>query len=197
MDKELYKKLIEMISGYYPTTGMENNQIKEIVSNKINHLDGPSSFKSLCKDLESIEDVEDVSYLQFPNLKLYLQHIEDISTYRVYKNFAVCISLLCPYYTFFYEYDFRIKSKTGFLPISKIGFLDDDKLAIVRRQIDIQNVDSLIKSRFPHHSYVNHYLLLANSVDFGPTFGEPIKGNGRNSIFRYLFDSTIFNQEYP
>jgi hypothetical protein len=196
MDKELYQELVNTISGYYPITNTENNQIREIVSDKINHLEEPSVFKSLCKDFQEMGNVEDFSYMQFPNRKFYLEEIEDVGNYRTYKNFAVCISMLCPYYTFFYEFQFRIKTTNGFLGLSQICFLNDEKFSLIRRDLDIKKIDTMIKARFPHHSYVDHYALLANEIDKGLPFGEFETGKKGFSIFRYLFDNVTFDKYF-
>jgi len=196
VDKELYNELLNTISGYYPITN-ENIQIREIVADKINHLDDPSSFKSLCEDFETIGHVEDFSYSQFPNKKLYLEEIEDIGMYRTYKNFAVCISLLCPYYTFFYEFQFKLKMEEGFLGLSQICFLRDKKFDLIQQDIDLSRIDSMIKARFPHHSYIDHYALIVNETSKGLPFGEFETGKNEFSIFRYLFDNITFDKYFP
>jgi len=197
MDKELYKELLNIIAGYYPITNNESNQLREIVSEKVNHLEDSSNFKFLCEDLEAIGHVEDFSYLQFPNNKLYLEEIEDIGNYRTYKNFAVCISLLCPYYTFFYEFQFKLKTDEGFLGLSQVSFLRDNKFDLIRQKLDLVKIDSMIKSRFPNHSYIDHYALLVNEVNMGLPFGQFETEKREFSIFRYLFDSTTFDKYFP
>jgi hypothetical protein len=197
MDKELYQELVNIISGYYPITNNGSNQISEIVTDKINHLENPSDFKSLCKDFETIGHVEDFSYMQFPNKKFYLEEITDTGIYRTYKNFAVCISLLCPYYTFFYEFQFKVKTTEGFLGLSQICFLNDKKFDLIRRELDLKKIDSMIKARFPHYSYVDHYALLVNEVEKGLPFGEFETEKKQFSIFRYLFDNITFDKYFP
>lgn len=196
MEKELYDELLNVISGYYPITNQEDNLIKEIVSDKINHLEDRSSFKLLCEDFETIGSVEDFSYLQFPNRKLILEEIEDVGVYRIYKNFAVCISLLGPYYTFFYEYQFRVKNEKGFFLLSHICFLKDEKFKSIKKNFDLEKIDSMIKSRYPNHSYVNHYHLLMNEIDKGVPFGQLDLEKKMHSMFLYLFDNVFFDNYF-
>jgi hypothetical protein len=196
MDKELYQNLINFISSYYPIIDSESNELRKIVSEKINQLEDPTPFKLLCKDFEAIGQVEDCSYLQFPTRKFYLEKIEDIGMYRVFKNFAVCISLLCPYYTFFYEFQFKIKTADGFVGLSQMCFLKDKKFDFIRDEFDLKKIDSLIKAQFPEYSYIDHYILLANEINRGLPFGEFESEKKEFSFFRYLFDNINFDRYF-
>jgi hypothetical protein len=194
MDKELYKELIRVIESYYPITNERQSVIRKVINDKIDNLDNHNSvLKLLCNDLMSVGHVEDFSYLQFPNLKIYIEHIEDEYHFRTYKNFAICISLLCPYYTYFYEYDFRIKTSEGFLRISKICFLKDDKFKFLTKNLDVNQIDSIIKLKFPNYSFVNHQALIENKMEAGLPYGAFDFSETKYSFMEYLFDSTHFD----
>ncbi|MEI9920871.1 MAG: hypothetical protein WDO14_19065 [Bacteroidota bacterium] len=194
MDHELYQEILNTISAYYPILNPGSSQLSEIISGKIENLDAPSDFKSLCRDLTSIGKVEDLSYLQFPNLKLQVEDVENVGNYRTLKNFAVCISMLGPYYTFFYEIQFKMKTSDGFLELSRVCFLKDEKFKFIRKDLDFAEIDSKIKSKYPTYRYVDHYSLLVNEVDRGLPYGELETDKKKYSFFRYLFDTATFDK---
>lgn len=190
MEETIYKKLLAAIQKYYPIDDLGKNNYREaedLVLLKIEQIDFVTEWSKVVDELEKDFDVMNMDFLQFPNLKLYLEEIQIISHYKVRSNFTLCLSLLCPFYTYFFEYDIQVKTNTGFYPLTKIGFLTEEKFRMIKRDIPLNKIQSIVKSQFPDYNYVDHYPLMTNMIKSGMPYGAGSE-ESEYSLYQFLFD---------
>lgn len=194
MDEKLYNELLKIINEHYPIADVVNCSCAKVIAEKLLHINDNPRMKRLVDNFSAIGQASDYSFAQFPNLKLIVEETEDSNNLRLRKNFSVSISLLGPYFTYFYEYEFRIKSPDGYPLISKILFLEDRKFDYINRKINLSAVDEIMRTVYPDYFYVNHFSLLVNEVAKGVPYGESGLADGEYSMFRYLFDNIQFDK---
>jgi hypothetical protein len=136
--------------------------------------------------------------MQFPNRELKITSRELIKPYRVDKNLTVCLSLLCPYYTMFYDYSFGISNTSGgFLELTRICFLNSDKFALITRKLNVTDVGKLVEAQYPGYQYANHYQLMTWSAENGLPFKTFPSDRTKYTFYEYLFDPYQPDKVYP
>jgi hypothetical protein len=143
--------------------------------------------------------VLDLSYVQFPSLLAVVESVEHAGNINVNKNLVVCISLLCPFFTCFYQYQHKVQLDDKMLfPLNRVVFLSDKKLTGLKPNIDANIFENTVKSEFKDHSFLSHYYLMHNKIVGGLPFGLPQPSNFKveHSIYQFLFNAdqpeTIF-----
>ncbi|NBP70338.1 MAG: hypothetical protein EBU52_16535, partial [Cytophagia bacterium] len=135
------KILLSYIHKYYPI-GMPqlknwNEDISIIIGEKISEKHQYSkNWTSIIRDLRSEELViRDFSFTQFPSLMLEIEQSDSNSGIIVYRNFVLCLSLLCPFYTYYYEYIHKVPLEKGLLPLKSIVFFSHENFQSLKNSI--------------------------------------------------------------
>lgn len=190
MQSGVYQELQNFVNKFYDPSRTGYRQMSELVASKVNSIDTESDWSRLIGFMRSdYGDVEDLAFMQFPNRELRIVDYELVEGYRVSKLFTVCLSLLCPFYTLFYDYAFAIQAPTGhYVDISRICFLKDEKFGMISRNLDISNIMKIVGTLFPDYRYVDHYPLMTWSAESGPPFGAFESATTKYTFYQYLFD---------
>lgn len=207
MDFTQIETALKAVYAYYPIgasyfhkeySGWSN--ARKIVDRKIRTLDEPrnNSWLSLIDNLKELypNKVFDMGYLQFPSYTCCVSISENETDQIKYtRNLIVSISLLCPFYTYYYEdrYVFKIKSSFNSPAITRILFLsantagaklDEAAIDIIRRNIEVH---------FKGHEYILHKYLFDYKVDYADV------DDGRGEIKptplnNFLFDAFSYDE---
>src|SRR5690606_35075185 len=106
----------------------------------------------------------------------------------VVKNLVVCLSLLCPYYTYYYEYQHKVKIADGFLPFNSFIFFSQPNFENLKTPFSPQEIDQALKLHFPTYTFVNHYFLMMNKIIGGVPYGlDPRNYTQEYNFFQFLF----------
>lgn len=191
--KNNYKTLLAYLHKFYPI-GMPlmNNwseDISIIVSEKIHEKHQYSqNWISLRDGLRSYNLViRDLSFAQFPSLMLEIEEVESKSDILVYKNFVLCLSLLCPFYTYYYEYKHKVQLEKGLLPFNNIVFFSQENFKPLKNSVSLDKIDRLLNTHFPAYQFISHFELMMNSVIGGIPHGAIDAAKPESSIFQFLF----------
>lgn len=197
------KPLDEYVRHYYPANtlnGSDNRRLlMEILAKKVNALIGNDiredfylkNWENLINEI-SKEDrikINNMSYLQFPNLKLSIEEVQEMEGIINVRKLTLVISLLCPIYTFFNEFCVNLKVINGSIEIGKIVFLEDEIFRNLIISTD-SNIKKLMKKHFSKFTYANHFDLMNTTMDYSKPWGNEDIDRVEYSVYEYLFDST-------
>jgi hypothetical protein len=160
-----------VIKKYYRNT----KQVEELVARKIDFISGvkvefpfAGKWQNLIDELRTQQlRVENMSYLQFPNLKLIISEELNFNHIQERKSLVIILSLLCPFYTYYYGYGLSTKVKDGFLKIGEVTYLENQMLQNFKPTFNNTRFKKLIEFNFTDYQYVNHYFLMINKFECG------------------------------
>lgn len=198
--KNKIAKLLERIHYYYPIGYKLINkdyvgyiQYQEILSKKINDIIANkqtnwTSFIELMKNNWE-EKVLDMNYYQFPShiVKLKLKH-EICESVERQLSVIANVSLLCNYYTVFFEdhYIFNSHSKKIVKPYHTILFKNDCDVDSLKTFNEMQEN---IQFFFPTHEFIHHQSLFNYKINGGEPYTESDEFNSKSfCIYNFLFD---------
>lgn len=201
---KIVEELLKNIYSYYPI-GMNSfinkyegqKQLRKIIENKINALIAKqnSPWTNLVYDIEKHYPgkVFDMAYLQFPSYQAVINFNSiDNDEYNSTHNLIVVISLLCSYYTIFFESDYRFKAFNSSPELTnyKIFSLNSDKK---NSSIDLVAIKSEIEKNFDAHSFISHKILFDYKINGGIPYSKTEENLTFSSfpIYSYLFDSHL------
>lgn len=205
MDRATSEGLLRIIHKYYPI-GVPHfakwqEGIRSVIENKIRGgSDQRKRWDSLILQLrDKGMVVQDLSFLQFPNLMCFVENLETISNIQIKKNFVICASLLCPYYTCYFEYKVGVQVKGGVLPFGSMVFFSSAGYDSLKISASITEISNLFGSQFPEYTMIGHYDLMMFKVQGGVPYGEDSSHNGNleHSIYQYLFYNEQPNSILP
>lgn len=123
---------------------------------------------------------------------------ETTGPYEVIKKFTVCLSLLCPYYTFYYDYKFIVDVKNGKLQLATVCFLNDEKFTHIKGDLSLELITSKIKDQYPTYDYISHFVLMNDKINKGTPYSMlSVDDTEKFSFFEYLFYPQLPTQIYP
>jgi len=201
----IISELLEYIHKYYSIgiPGLLNYQgqsaLESILEKKINSLDSEEQtpwfalIKSLREVFEGYE-LQDCGFLQFPNYVCYIVMDNQRSENVNMKTRLVCaLSLLCDYYTIFFEDIYTMERYELVYPSEAPGLAVvsfEGHPAFKTHSKEITELKSLIATKFPGYSYLHHKPLFKTPIAAGIPHGEgPSEVPVSYSIYRYLFNS--------
>jgi hypothetical protein len=191
--------LLPYIHKYYPI-GMprlrtdQEDEIRKIITEKLDYKSDVSiRWNSVVSEFRTLgfNHVENMSYLQFPSLMASLDLNHEVENIKVTKSFVMCISLLAPYYTYYFRYSHRVKLDLGSLPLGYWAFFNDLSCQLLKPPIDINLVNHQMQRYFPNHEFVSHFTLMINQVGCGLPYGF-LKEDylpSHHSYYQFLFDN--------
>ncbi|HWC52329.1 MAG TPA: hypothetical protein VG676_02005 [Chitinophagaceae bacterium] len=195
MWKEQVLYLLNQVYKYYPV-GMSHlrnvhpgyKEMRAIVAKKINQIieKEETPWSRLIKKLE-IEfklNLLDMGYLQFPCYAARIKIQQDKTDFFNYhKDFVLVISLLCDFYTVYYEDTYQF---TNHLPAEnpvsfKVIFLKNkDEKEDQEKLFD--TLCKIIPVYFNNYGYIHHRILFEHKV---------------TDVFPYSEDITTIKKEFP
>ncbi len=194
-----FKPILKALQKYYPLGLPETeggfDDIQKVISEKLSskhHL--MENWFKFIEELKVITSyhVEDTYYFQFPNLKVIIEQKVCLEGITVDKRFIICISLLCPFFSYFYEYTHWVKLPTGgSLGLSGTYFLKSENYDNLKIDLDLANVEKLITKYFPEYSFLYHFSLMTKEISGGYPVGDVFQGklDRKYNIYQYLFDN--------
>lgn len=203
----LFKDMLSHVHNYYPigaptiNTGQEDKIRLKIAEKLDDKSDLALKWQEMIRDFRQLECdyTEDLSFLQFPNLMASIDFHNEVEDIKATKSLVVCISLLAPFYTYYYRYSHRKKLETGSLFMGYWAFFDNKSYAMLKPKVDLAAIDSSIQIHFPHYKFANHYWLMINEIEGGLIYGNPKEYYlpTKYSFYQFLFDSNqpehVFN----
>jgi hypothetical protein len=136
--------------------------------------------------------VENRYFIEFPNLMASLDLNHDVEGITIKKSVLVCISLLTPYYTYYYTYSHWVKldEGQGSAFLGPLVFSDRKSYSSLKPAVNLESIVSPIAIHFPSHKFVEHSVLMINKIQGGVPYGFdrdlPPK---EYSYYQFLFDS--------
>lgn len=199
MKNETRTSLLKAAHKYYPVghpfiEGWSQD-IRRIIGDKVDgKADALLQWKGLVESSRSennLIEIIDLSFLQFPNLMLIFEDVEKFTPISVHKNLVLCLSLLCPFYTYYHEYTHKVSTNGGLITLNKLVFLSDETLANLKGRISEMDIAKNVKKFFPDYSYIYHYDLMMNKIVGGFPHGIDgmTEGNLEYSIYQFLFNN--------
>lgn len=203
VDKGQVASLMKTINEYYPVgiTAMKPwfagfEKYTQILTEKINLVISKerTPWVDFIEKLQSefADSILDMDYLQFPChlVKITLKK-EHHSDYEFERYLVVNVSLLCNYYTLFFEDRFRFKDYTNDIIKPSITILFSRKLSEKVHFDDlVTKIESQLVKYFGNYSRINHKLLFDYKVEAVLPYTE---GEGEQevpfSFYQLLFDS--------
>lgn len=200
MDSNIQRKLLQVIHENYPVGSPWiknwNDTLQKVVEDKID--DKSESVISWNTLINKLRDkglsIQNLSHLQFPNLMLIVGHSETFQNVTIYKNLAVCLSLLCPFYTYYYEYKHKVRIGEGLLPFNNFVFHSQKNFESLKIFVPLKDIESTLNYHFPGHSFISHYSLMMNKISSGFPYGV---SSINNDNLEYSFYQFLFNSEQP
>ncbi len=208
MNFELLESLLKCVHHFYPigrsSLAYSYSGCKEqdlILTNKIDELidEVTSPWTKLVDELkENFGDaVFDMGYLQFPSYMARIEVGNESQESMSYtRTLVINISLLCPYYTIYYEDAYTFHgfyndlSPTPPVIVFRIFFTKKNGKPEIPGK-ELENVQILIQKYF-RQKYINHRILFDYDVVGGFPRTEDIS-TAANSypIYSFLFDGFI------
>lgn len=198
-------ELLEYIHKYYSIgiPGLYNypgqSALRSILENKINSLDSQeqtpwSALVTSLRELFQGDELQDLDYLQFPNYLCYI-HVgsQEAGNVIVKTKLVLALSLLCDYYTIFFEdiyttTSYQVPDPTHAPGLAVVSF--ESHPGFKTHSKEITELKSLIATKFPGYSYLHHKPLFKTPIAAGIPHGEgPSEVPVSYSIYRYLFNS--------
>lgn len=188
--------LLKYVHSSYPV-GMPSitnwsPAVKAIVSEKI---DGRSfsanKWKSVVTKLrgEGMQ-IEDLSYMQFPSLSLVIEQVSKNENLSIHKNFVIHLSLLCPFYTCYFEYKHKVNIGSGLLPLNSVVFYSSTRFDMLKCSVSRSHVLAILENEFPQYEFFDHYTLMLNNVCGCYPYGiDAVSDQADYSLFQLLFGS--------
>lgn len=192
-----FKLILKALQKYYPLGLPETeggyDDIQEIIRAKLNgeHPIMENWFKFI-EELKVVTPhlVDDCYYFQYPDLMVIIENKVMIEDIAVHKRFIICLSLLCPIFTYFYEYSHSVKRHTsGALILGGTYFLKDENYQNFKINIDLEVIDKLILKYFPNFSFAYHLALVYNEISGGFPIGESHGSDKKFNLYQYLFNN--------
>lgn len=196
----LNHELIGVIGKFYSERELSNSSLKQIIENKILAIKGQGEFLTEAEKWRSLGDVlkaktnfliRDYNYQQFPNFKLAIELDNNYGELTSRKSIVIVASLLCPYYTYFFEFRVSTRIVDGFLPLGKIAFFNDKRLDNLKIQFNSNLIDENLNRLFPNWNFVNHYYLMHARVDGLLPINGQYATDRKFSIYEFLFDNEM------
>jgi hypothetical protein len=137
-----------------------------------------------------VSNVENMSWINFPNLKASLDSDHEMEGIRVRKSLVVCISLLTPYYTYYYRYSHCVKLDVGCSELGYWIFQTDKGFSYLKPSVDVEFIASIIQANFPNYKFIDHYPLMINKIHGGLPFGfdKQYYSPADFTYYQFLFD---------
>jgi hypothetical protein len=192
-----FKLILKALKKYYPLGLPETeggyDDIREIISKKLSG-EHPIMEKwvKFIDELKAMNPhfVDDCYYFQYPDLMVIIENKVTVEGITVNRRFIICISLLCPIYTYFYEYSHSVKRQTsGALILGGTYFLKDENYENFKINVDLEVIDKLIIKYFPEYSFAYHVSLMYKEITGGFPIGESHGLDKKYNLYQYLFNS--------
>jgi len=205
----MIQDLLKAIHSFYPV-GINNIMAKyeglaafrTILSNKINSvMEGEStSWSNLVYELGKIfsdRPIMDQSYNQFPSYLLSITFFEkDDGEIKLERRLLVNVSLLCSYYTIFFETRINVKSNNGgllpgFAPGVFSLYSTNDPA-----QNRIDAIKMLVEAHFKGYQFAYHKTLFDYCIEGCGTYSnwQEYEAGQKYPVYSYLFDSHLLLQ---
>ncbi len=192
-----YKLILKSLQKYYPLGLPETeggyDDIREIIKTKLNGTHPMmESWAKFIEELKSVttHSINDYYYFQCPDLMVIIEDKVIIEGIEVNKRLIISFSLLCPIFTYFYEYSHLVKRHTsGALILGGTYFLKDENYENFKIDIDLEVIDKLIAKYFPDFSFAYHLALVYSEISGGYPIGESPGTNRKFNLYQYLFNN--------
>jgi hypothetical protein len=204
---EIFWELLDRIQVFYPS--LKDADVESKISKrnafteeKINNLIAKVNSPWTPLELEvknHWQNVMNMDFMQFPNYFLYINLDNIYQAPHIVKRerrLVLCVSLLCRYYTVFYEEDYIFTqmvvsmggSEEKMPPIYRIYFQDLIRDPSGSLKTDFKKLQSICEKHFPDHTFVDHRWIMTYKVpDMLTDTGDPELPE--RSIYSYLFDN--------
>lgn len=206
MDQSIFAELLFDIHKYYPIglptikTTQEDKIRKKIVEKLEDQSKLNKQWQNVIGEFRKIGvgRVENISYMNFPNLKASIDSDHEIEGITVRKSFVVCISLLTPYYTYYCRYSHCVKLDVGCSELGYWIFQTDKGFSYLKPSVDVEFIVSTIQANFPDHKFIDHYPLMINKIQGGLPFGffNEYYTPADYSYYQFLFDPHESTHEF-
>lgn len=202
-----FVELLECIHHYYPI-GMPHIrdefsgflELKKITANKIDSLvnNKVTEWSHLVAALEKRfgDKVFDIAYWQFPcyMLRVVLKE-EKNDRFEYVQNFIVNISLLCNFYTIYFEDVFFYPTyvSKGATPLQQRVIYFQNEGIGKEHELNPEEIETLLRLHFKEHRYISHKTLFDYKVSGGYPGMESLEDatHFEYPIYSFLFDSLM------
>ncbi|SIN77700.1 hypothetical protein [Chitinophaga niabensis] len=203
MSQKIIQELLDRVHFFYSTIQERDFEVKAgkrnaITATKINSLIGKVDSPLRPLELEAKQHWKNVmscDYMQFPNyyLGINLDNIDQAPhIVERQRRLVLCVSLLCRYYTLFYEEDYMFTQMLTYEdmtpPIYRIYFQDLANDPSGRLKEDFKKLQSICEKHFPDYTFVDHRWIMTIKVPDMQTDTGELQVPER-SIYSYLFDN--------
>jgi len=144
-----------------------------------------------------IGEVKDFGHRQFPGYMLKKEVFEttlEFNHIHFSREIILCVSLLCPYYTAFYndEYTFNDVKSAHRLSVPTFRIVSQQVVTSEYNQevSKLQSLLDLVPKYFPGYQFVQHSIVFKNTVTNGVRL-EAQGSRGALPFFSYLFDDSF------
>lgn len=180
-----------------PVSKVVEEKINNLVLNETNH-GYLKSWSQLISELSLSNKgtINNMSYLQYPNLKLSIVDKEiKFDKYLITKKTHLIISLLCPLYTFYHELCSSFVSAKGHVNIGSVIFLKENLFET--EDSSIQDITKVITKYFEEHNFVYHLDIFNATFAGEPPWGVIDLDKNHFSAHDYLFDFSTDSKIFP
>lgn len=198
MTSNVFFDLLGYVHKYYPVgcptyKTSQENEIRSKIADKLNDKsEVHSQWNNLMMDFRKLgfSHVENMSYLQFPNLMVSLDENHEVTGIKITKSIVVCISLLAPFYTYYYRYSHKVKLAEGSLPMGYWVFFQDKSYDALKPSVNLESLNFSISNFFRSYNFISHYPLMINQIEGGLPFGQSKEyyQSSKHGFYQFLFD---------
>ncbi|HMR93389.1 MAG TPA: hypothetical protein PKC69_13795 [Chitinophagaceae bacterium] len=198
--------LLKDIYSFYPV-GLNSfmgsyegsKKFREILTKKINdEIDGADRpWLKLTKELKNLFSAYqffDMAYIQFPSYQLSVNFLDKKDCgIRLERRLILNVSLLCSFYTIFFETKIKIKGEDqNFDPNNSFGILSFHSENNILLK-DVEKVRELTEREFTGYRFIHHKMLFDYKIEGCGTYSnwQEYQPGQRNPVYFYLFDSNL------
>lgn len=207
---DLIQALLKTVHQHYPV-GLPHTRndheghkkIRKIVTDKINNL-----IAHKCGDWEKLvamvseryeHSVRDMSHLQFPCYQMIIDMAEHQAAVCCSKRkIVLSISLVGPYYTLFYEDEFRLEGYMDSIempPLFSVLFTQHKTDKNLEMHLDAIKKDVAVV--FPDHQFTEHGILFKYPVHGVYNYTDGLETTQSTwNFYQLLFDGFFFREHY-
>jgi len=208
VDTSVINELFQKVHDFYPMGSDRVDQtfpgkvkydaiLKDKIDSIINHQS--TAWESFASDLSCLNEhsLFNMSYLQFPCFIGKLQIVSDEnSRFNMQRTLVIAVSLLCDYYTLYFEDTYAFAGYTDLSVKPKLHILFSKRNDSGEEEVLFNTVHSMLRKSFPRFGFVNHKLLFDTRIKGGFVYpdGEACPDR-RMNLFNFLFDGDYLYKE--
>jgi hypothetical protein len=204
MENKIELSLLEYLYSVYPV-GLPYLQTRfkgvikanEILLSKLNNLENNSDWKPTIEELAKKfpGTLLDRGFIQFPSYLASIDRQKSTSERFIFvSRLHLCISLLCPYYTVFFEDEYRFDKHFEFsITLPHRIFYSKRKPDSSELEKTIEEVQKIVAKYFPQYEFVSHQILFRHKIPgVIPYREDPNTQENSYTFYRLLFEGSLY-----